>query len=67
MKKDTSTLLIQNRMFYGYSQKDIAKWLGVSQSTYNRMESGKRKLIPTEAKALADLYGLSTKDFLAPS
>ena len=45
-------------------QEDIANYLKVNKSTYNKYENGKRKLNNDIVKKLADYYNLSVSDIL---
>ncbi len=45
-------------------QEDIANYLKVNSSTYNKYENGKRKLNNDIVKKLADYYNLSVSDIL---
>jgi len=46
------------------TQQQIADFLGVDISTYNKYEKGKRKVEVETIKKLADWYGIKTSDFL---
>lgn len=48
--------LREERKYRGYSQEEIAEYLGVSRATVSQMENGNRKIKPTELQNLADLY-----------
>ena len=61
MKNDTSTLLIKLRRQHHFSQEDIAEKLKISQSSYCRIEAGKKDLLLSHAKILANLYGVEMK------
>ncbi len=41
------------------SQDYVAKYLGVSRSTYTQMENGKRKILAEELFKLSALFGIS--------
>ena len=45
-------------------QEDIANYLKVNSSTYNKYENGKRKLNNDIVKKLADYYNLNVSDIL---
>ena len=47
-----------------FSQEYLAKKLGVSRPTYMQIEKGERELTISEAKKLADVFGLSLESFL---
>lgn len=66
VKKMTNALFIQKlRKKHGFSQKDLAKQLGISRPTFMQIEKGERELNISEAKKLAGIFGLSLNDFLA--
>ena len=46
------------------SQDYVAKYLGISRSTYTQMENGKRKVLADEVTKLSNLYGVSTDSLL---
>ena len=61
----TNALFIQKlRKKHGFSQKDIAKQLGISRPTFIQIEKGERELNISEAKKLAGIFGLSLNNFL---
>ncbi len=49
----------------GFSQKYMAKALGMSRPTYMQIETGERELTITEAKKLASIFGMQLANFLA--
>lgn len=55
---DFLTLVKERRKEIGKTQKDFATLLGVSQSSYAQLESGKRSARFHEFKALADYLGI---------
>ena len=66
VKKMTNALFIQKlRKKHGFSQKDLAKQIGISRPTFIQIEKGKRELNISEAKKLAEIFGLSLNSFLA--
>ncbi len=46
------------------SQDYVAKYLGISRSTYTQMENGKRKVLADEVAQLSNLFGVSTDSLL---
>lgn len=58
-------LRIKNlRLENNKSQKEIAKYLGVDLSTYNKYEKGSRKLSNEVVKKLAEYYNISVSDIV---
>lgn len=58
-------LRIKNlRLENNKSQKDIAKYLEVDLSTYNKYEKGSRKLSNEVVKKLAEYYNISVSDIV---
>ena len=58
-------LRIKNlRLENNKSQKDIAKYLEVDLSTYNKYEKGSRKLSNEVVKKLAEYYSISVSDIV---
>jgi transcriptional regulator with XRE-family HTH domain len=53
------TRLKEIREYEGYSQEDIAKFLGLPRSAISLIESGDRRLDILELRKLAKLYKLS--------
>lgn len=47
-----------------YSQDDLAKMINVSRPVFSAIERGEKDLTVTQARKLADLFGLSLDDFL---
>lgn len=54
----------QLRIENNKTQDDIAKYLGVDKSTYNKYENGKRKFNNDVVKQLADYYNLKVSDIV---
>lgn len=52
------------RLKNNFNQSYVAKYIGVSRPTYMQIEKDERELTITEAKKLADLFGLSLDSFL---
>lgn len=46
------------------SQDYVAKFLGLSRSTYTQMENGKRKVLADEVAQLSNLFGVSADSLL---
>ena len=46
------------------SQDYVAKYLGVSRSTYTQMENGNRKVLAYEVAQLSNLFGVSADSLL---
>jgi transcriptional regulator with XRE-family HTH domain len=46
------------------SQDYVAKYLGISRSTYTQMENGKRKVLADEVAQLSILFGVSADSLL---
>ena len=47
------------RAYQGLTQKDMAKLLGVDETSYNKKENGQVKFDIFEAKKIADYFGKS--------
>ena len=54
----------QLRLDNNKTQDDIAKYLGVDKSTYNKYENGKRKFNNDVVKELAEYYNIKVSDIL---
>src|SRR5258708_20901983 len=48
--------LRQTREYLGFSQEEVAKYLGISRSALSNIETGQRKVDALELKKLASLY-----------
>ena len=52
------------RSISGYSQKQIADFLQISQPLYSQIEKGNRKIKTEKLERLCNLYCLTLQDFL---
>ncbi len=52
------------RDFCGYSQKEMADFLNISQPAYFKIESGNHKITLLHLDSFAEALGLSTNDIL---
>ena len=55
-RKTLGERLREAREYLGFSQEEVATYLGVSRSALSNMESGQRKVDALELKKLAGLY-----------
>jgi transcriptional regulator with XRE-family HTH domain len=55
-RKALGTRLKEAREYLGFSQDDVAKYLGVPRTAISLMENGQRKVEVLELKKLAALY-----------
>ncbi len=55
-RKALGERLREARMYLGFSQDQVATYLGVSRSALSQIESGRRKVDALELKKLAGLY-----------
>ena len=55
------------RVNAGYTQKEVAKCIGVTETTIFNWENGKNKMPFEGLIKLANLYEMSIDDFLMPS
>jgi transcriptional regulator with XRE-family HTH domain len=62
-RKTLGERLREAREYLGYSQDQVATYLGVSRSALSLMESGQRKVDALELKKLARLYKRSVGYF----
>jgi len=60
-----SNYLLRLRKEARISQEQVAQRLGISRPTYLAIENGKRELKASEIKKLAQMFDLSSEDFLA--
>jgi len=59
------TFLKKLREKHNYSQEELAKKIGVSRQTFSQIEKGNVEMTVSQAKKLADIFGLFLDDFLA--
>jgi DNA-binding XRE family transcriptional regulator/uncharacterized phage-associated protein len=72
MSTNLSSNIEKARSLRGYSQEQVARALGISRPTYVNIESGKKELTISQAKALSsmlcigleDIYGANGEDSL---
>jgi transcriptional regulator with XRE-family HTH domain len=55
-RKAMGDRLREAREYLGFSQEEVAKYLGVSRSALSNIETGQRKVDALEMKRLASLY-----------
>jgi transcriptional regulator with XRE-family HTH domain len=58
------TIIKQLRKEKGYSQGELAKLIKVSRPSFSEIEGGQKELTISQAKKLAEAFGLSLEDFL---
>ncbi len=63
MQDLTSRIIKDLRERAGISQNRVAKYIGITQQQYSKIESGKRPLKHYELSKIADYYNVST-DYL---
>lgn len=52
------------RVQHGYSQEQVARRLEISLNTVRNWETGKTEPTLSKLKQLAELYGMTTPDFI---
>ena len=62
-RKTLGDRLREARDYLGFSQEEVANFLGVSRSALSLMETGLRKVEVMELKKLAELYKKSVSHF----
>ena len=67
MIRHQSNNIEKARTMRGYTQEQIAHALGISRPTYSNIESGKKELSISQAKALASMLCISLEDILGAS
>ncbi|MBI5375079.1 MAG: DUF4065 domain-containing protein [Candidatus Schekmanbacteria bacterium] len=60
----SSKFIQQLRKKRNLTQENLASLLGISRPTYIQIERGDRELTVSEAKKLADLFGITSGDFI---
>ena len=58
------TLIAQLREQQGWSQRALAKWVGIDQSAVSRIEAGRRRLSADELQRFADALHISADELL---
>lgn len=58
--------LIRHRFAKGWSQEDVAREVGMSQSNYSKIESDKQDVSPEQIEALASVLGISPAALIGP-
>ena len=58
------TFFTSLRQKHDFTQEQVADVIGVTRQTYAVIESGKQELSLSQAKKLADLYGISLEDIV---
>ena len=66
-KKMTLQHLKELRIEKGYTQKDVANFLGMARGSYSKIESGINKMNLENALKLANLYNVTIDDLLCLS
>ena len=59
---DHGTRIRTFRLLKGLSQEDMAEQLGITQSTYSRIEGNDQKLTVDMLKRIADILGIGISD-----
>ena len=67
MSKNMLNNIEQARLARGYSQEQVAHAIGVSRPSYIKIESGKKELTLTQAKAISSMLRISMDDILGIS
>ena len=62
-RKTLGERLREAREYLGFSQEEVATFLGVSRSALSNMETGQRKVEALELKKLAGLYKRTVSHF----
>lgn len=52
-------MIKEERVKRKLKQKEVAKYLGISQSTYSKIEQGNQKILAEDLAKIAALYGIS--------
>lgn len=61
-EEELGNQLSEARKYRGYSQKEIADYLGVSQSFVALVENGQKTINSDQLQSLADLYNTTTDE-----
>lgn len=65
IKIEIGQILLELRKSKGYSQSEIAKYLGITTAAYQNYEAGRREMNYTNIHKLADFYNVTTDYLLA--
>ena len=57
-------IIKEERVSRKMRQEEVAKYLGMSQSTYSKIEQGNQKILAEDLAKLAILYGISLDKML---
>lgn len=63
-RKSLGARLREARLYRGFSQEEVAKYVGVSRSSISLMESGSRKVDTLELQKFAELYASRIDDLV---
>ena len=63
-RKSLGTRLKEARLYRGFSQEEVAKYIGMSRSSISLIESGSRKVDTLEMQKLAELYECSIDELV---
>jgi transcriptional regulator with XRE-family HTH domain len=63
VRKAMGERLRQAREYLGFSQEEVAKYLGISRSALSNIETGQRKVDALELKKLGGLYKRPVTNF----
>ncbi len=58
-------IILRKRKSLGITQNDIADLLGISQTSYHKLEKGKTLLISEHLQKLCEILGISTSELLS--
>jgi len=56
MKKRACKILKKSRLSYGYTQQEVANWIGTHRTNYSRKERGEVSLTADEFLTLLDKF-----------
>lgn len=62
-RKGLAEKLREAREYLGFSQEEVAKYLGIARSALSNIETGQRKVEATELKRLAQLFKCQVSHF----
>jgi DNA-binding XRE family transcriptional regulator/uncharacterized phage-associated protein len=67
MSRNSSSRIEQARLAMGYTQEQAARAIGVSRPTYVSIETGKKELTVSQARALSSILRISMDDIVGAS